>query len=227
MKNMRYRFLAAGLTLSLVISCASCGKKKTDESSAERIDEETVNSNGREGSSETSSNQPMTPEEIASHAHAVRWFDYFSREKGVEWGLKEEICIEDFPNVLFQWTTFADTYEFGSRIMATTDQGTEEILKESVILSVYFCDLTGDGKPELCSTVSFGSGFVDYHIIVYDYIEKKSYVLADRMKYDYILRADQGKLYVDKYANSVIENETPEETGLPMIKDGQLQFLSV
>jgi len=227
MKNMRYRFLAAGLTLSLLISCASCGKKKTDESSAERIDEETVNSNAREGSSETSSNQPMTPEEIASHAHAVRWFDYFSREKGVEWGLKEEICIEEIPDVLFQWTTFADTYEFGSRITATTDQGTEEILKESVILSVYFCDLTGDGKPELCSTVSFGSGFVDYHIIVYDYIEKKSYVLADRMKYDYILRADQGKLYVDKYANSVIENETPEETGIPMIKDGQLQFLSV
>lgn len=227
MKNMRYRFLAAGLALSLVISCASCGKKKTDESSAERIGEETVNSNGREGSSETSSNQPMTPEEIASLAHAVRWFDYFSREKGVEWGLKEEICIEEFPDVLFQWTTFADTYEFGSRITATTDQGTEEILKESVILSVYFCDLTGDGKPELCSTVSFGSGIVDYHIIVYDYIQKKSYVLADRMKYDYILRADQGKLYVDKYAYSVFENETPVETGIPMIKDGQLQFLSV
>ncbi|MBR5425575.1 MAG: hypothetical protein IK106_03535 [Clostridiales bacterium] len=224
---MRYRFLAAGLALSLVISCASCGKKKTDESSAERIDEETVNSNGREGSSEPSSNQPMTPEEIASLAHSVRWFDYFSREKSVEWGLKEEICIEEFPDVLFQWTTFADTYEFGSRITATTDQGTEEILKESVILSVYFCDLTGDGMPELCSTVSFGSGNVDYHIIVYDYIQKKSYVLKDRMKYDYILRADQGKLYVDKYAYSVFENETPEETGIPMIKDGQLQFLSV
>lgn len=227
MKNMRYRFLAAGLTLSLVISCASCGKKKTDESSAERIDEETVNSNAREGSSETSSNQPMTPEEIASLAYAVRWFDYYSREKGIEWGLEEEICIEEFPDVLFQWTTFADTYEFGSRITATTDQGTEEILKESVILSVYFCDLTGDGKPELCSTVAFGSGNVDYHIIVYDYIQKKSYVLNDRMKYDYILRADQGKLYVDKYAYSVFENETPVETGIPMIKDGQLQFLSV
>ncbi len=65
------------------------------------------------------------------------------------------------------------------------------------------------------------------YYIVNDYIQKKSYVLADRMKYDYILRADQGKLYVDKYANSVIENEIPEETGIPMIKDGQLQFLSV
>ena len=49
----------------------------------------------------------------------------------------------------------------------------------------------------------------------------------DRMQYDYILRSDQGKLYVDKYAYSVFENETPVETGIPMIKDGQLQFLSV
>lgn len=224
--NKWYRFLAAGLILSLMVSCSACGKKKTDESSVERADVGIENSSEKTGSSETSSKQPMTPEEIASRAHAVRWFDYYSREQGVEWGLKEEICIEEFPGVVFEWTTFSDTFEFGSRITATTDQGTEEVLTGSMILSVYFCDLTGDGKPEICSTVSFGSGIEDYHIIVYDYIQKTSYVLADRMKYDYILRAEQGKLYIDKYAYSVIENETPEETGVPMIKDGQLQMLS-
>lgn len=234
------------IVLAMVILCASVvasscsfskGTGNTDGTSADtissedgsvgKISEELGSGSERDISPEASSRVPMTPEEIASLAYAVRWFDYYSREKGIEWGLEEEICIEEFPDVLFQWTTFADTYEFGSRITATTDQGTEEILKESVILSVYFCDLTGDGKPELCSTVAFGSGNVDYHIIVYDYIQKKSYVLKDRMKYDYILRADQGKLYVDKYAYSVFENETPVETGIPMIKDGQLQFLSV
>jgi len=46
----------------------------------------------------------------------------------------------------------------------TSDREKENLLRKrgllagAAIWSVYFCDLTGDAKPELCSTVSFGSG---------------------------------------------------------------------
>ena len=234
------------IVLAMVILCvsvvaSSCsfskGTRNTDgtssdtfsseDGSVDKLNEGAGSGSGRDISPEASSRVPMTPEEIASLAYAVRWFDYYSREKGIEWGLEEEICIEEFPDVLFQWSTFSDAEEFGSKITATTDQGTEELYRESAILSVYFCDLTGDGKPELCSTASFGSGVVNYHIIVYDYAQKTSYILMDRMQYDYILRSDQGKLYIDKYAYSVFENETPVETGIPVIKDGQLLFVPI
>lgn len=34
------------------------------------------------------------------------------------------------------------------------------------IWNTYFCDLTGDGLPELCSTLSFGSGMIDSRTIL-------------------------------------------------------------
>ena len=58
------------------------------------------------------------------------------------------------------------------------------------IWNTYFCDLTGDGLPELCSTITFGSGIIDSRVIVYDYANGASYTLEDRGKYDYSLRLD-------------------------------------
>ena len=59
------------------------------------------------------------------------------------------------------------------------------------IWNTYFCDLTGDGLPDLCSTVTFGSGIIDSRIIVCDYANGESYTLEDRGKYDYSLRLDE------------------------------------
>jgi hypothetical protein len=68
------------------------------------------------------------------------------------------------------------------------------------IWNTYFCDLTGDGLPELCSTLSFGSGMIDNRVMIYDYANGVSYELSDRGYYDYSLRLDEadGRLYVDK-----------------------------
>ena len=65
------------------------------------------------------------------------------------------------------------------------------------IWSVYFYDLTGDGNPELCSTISFGSGIIDDRIIIYDYAGGASYELSDRGNFDYVLNMQEDSLIVE------------------------------
>ena len=68
------------------------------------------------------------------------------------------------------------------------------------IWNAYFCDLTGDGLPEVCSSLSMGSGMIDNRLLIYDYAIGTSYSMEDRGTYDYYLRWNQedGFLYVDK-----------------------------
>ena len=64
------------------------------------------------------------------------------------------------------------------------------------VWNVFLADLTNDGKPEFCATVSMGSGIVDTRIIVCDYAKGHTYQLAERMKYDYNLSIQEGKVMV-------------------------------
>ena len=84
------------------------------------------------------------------------------------------------------------------------------------IWSVYFYDLTGDGKPELCSTLSFGSGIVDDRIIIYDYAGGVSYELSDRGNFDYALNMQEDSLIVEKRV--YMQDE--------LVKSGELIFLN-
>ena len=84
------------------------------------------------------------------------------------------------------------------KLEAVTEEETLELVYGMPVWNVYFCDLTGDGKPELCSTISFGSGMIDTRIIVYDYAEKTSYELSDRGNFDYALQMRDGSLIGEK-----------------------------
>ena len=67
------------------------------------------------------------------------------------------------------------------------------------VWNAYFCDITGDGLPELCSSLSWGSGIVDNRVIICDYANGASYSLEERGSFDYTLRmGSDGLLYVDK-----------------------------
>ncbi|MBQ7982297.1 MAG: hypothetical protein IJ302_01915, partial [Clostridia bacterium] len=61
--------------------------------------------------------------------------------------------------------------------------------------NVFLHDLTGDGRPELCATVSWGSGVVDSHIVVYDYAAHQTYTLWERGVYDFRLEEEDHMLY--------------------------------
>ena len=63
--------------------------------------------------------------------------------------------------------------------------------------SFYTSDLTGDGYPELCFGMNFGSDVVDKRIVIVDYKTKQTiYTKQDRENYDYYLFLRDGVLCV-------------------------------
>lgn len=62
-----------------------------------------------------------------------------------------------------------------------------------------YCDITGDGKPDLCNSVTHGSGIVSTGIFVYDIENKQGYQLQDRGEYDYWFNSvKDGVVYIKK-----------------------------
>jgi beta-lactamase regulating signal transducer with metallopeptidase domain len=98
----------------------------------------------------------------------------------IAYDTEHELKLPEFPNEKFIGS--ADS------VMA----GTAELFSGMPIWNVYLADLTNDGKPEFCATVSFGSGIVDTHILVYDYAAGKMYTLWNRGYYDYRLSLEDG-----------------------------------
>ena len=143
----------------------------------------------------------------------VKWFDYVEAPEELPWeGYLETNCPE-FPDVTFRWS-------YGT-VRAVTKTGTVELYTGMPVWSVYFYDLTGDGLPELCSTLSYGSGLIDNRVRVYDYANGVCYELEDRGTYDYTLRLDNedGCLYVDKKIYDYFSNGSGE-----LVSSGRLTF---
>ena len=126
---------------------------------------------------------------IESEYGISKWFDCLHGDEMIIDGMRE-INLDEYPNVIFRW--------YSEKLEAVTEKETFTLFNGMPIWSVYFCDLTGDGKPELCSTISIGSGIVDNRIIIYDYAGDASYELSDRGKFDYVLNMQNGSLIVEK-----------------------------
>ncbi len=121
--------------------------------------------------------------------NAVKWFDCLHGDEMV-WDGRREINLDEFPGVTFRW--------FSEKLEAVTEKETITLYTGMPIWSVFFYDLNGDGKPELCSSTSFGSGLIDNRFIIYDYALGASYEMSDRGNYDYTLNLQNGKLIVEK-----------------------------
>ena len=147
---------------------------------------------------------------------AVRWVDSLNDPSKMPDTLATE--IPDYPGVTF-------SYSPGSITAAEPGEEPITLMQGMPIWNVYFCDLTGDGHPEICATYSFGSGIVDTRIVIYDYVNGASYELADRGRYDFTLQlGEDGGLYVEK-------TEYPRgqrvSWGRLAFRDGCLQLLPV
>lgn len=139
---------------------------------------------------------------------ATKWFDCLSGDEMI-WDGVREYDLDAFPGVTFRWSPL--------QLEAVTDEGIVTLYTGMPIWSVYFYDLTGDGKPELCSTLSYGSGIVDDRIIVYDYEAGVSYELSDRFHFDYVLRMQEDSLVVEK--REAMQGEIVETGELVFIND--------
>lgn len=115
-------------------------------------------------------------------AQVEKWFDYLEKPEITNWDGRLEIDLPEYPGVTFRC--------YPEKMEAVTENEITPLYTGMPIWNTYFCDLTGDGLPELCSTITFGSGIIDSRVIVYDYANGASYTLEDRGKYDYSLRLD-------------------------------------
>lgn len=142
----------------------------------------------------------------------IKWFDCLDGDEMVWDGIRE-YNLDEFSEVTFRW-------DYG-HLEAVTEEETVTLYTGMPIWSVYFYDLTGDDNPELCSTLSFGSGMIDNRIIVYDYTGGISYELSDRGKFDYVLNMQDGSLVVEK---RVYRQDELVESGELVFLDGTIQI---
>ena len=148
---------------------------------------------------------------VLTDAALTTWLDYRDASSELPWEKTKELTLDAFPSVTFCWTSGA--------VEAVENGKTRTLFSGMPVWNVYLTDLTGDGRPELCATVSFGSGVIDEHLIVYDYAEKQSYTLWDRMQFDYHLYSVDGVLYVGKMPYS---GDKQVDIGTLVMRDGVL-----
>ena len=153
---------------------------------------------------------------IADEVNSViEWFDYLENPDEMKWDGSLEIGLTEFPDVTFRWS-------YGE-MLAVKDGESTSLYTGMPIWNTYFCDLSGDGLPDLCSTISWGSGMIDNRVIIYDYANGVSYELSDRGYFDFTLRQDHqdGRLYVDK---TKYHTDELVETGRLVFKNNSIQI---
>ena len=145
----------------------------------------------------------------------IEWFDYLETPDEMKWDGSLEISLTEFPDVTFRWTS--------GEMLAVKGSKSTSLYTGMPIWNAYFCDLTGDGLPELCSSISWGSGMIDNRVIIYDYANGVSYELSDRGYFDFTLRFNEadGYLYVDKKKYNTDELV---ETGRLVFKNNSIQI---
>ena len=145
----------------------------------------------------------------------TEWFDYLETPDEMVWDGRLEINLPEFPGVTFRW--------YPEKMEAVTEEGIVPLFHGMPIWNTYFCDLTGDRIPDLCSTYTFGSGIIDSRIIIYDYAKGASYELSDRGYFDFTLRFNEadGYLYVDK---TKYNTDELVETGRLVFKNNCIQI---
>lgn len=137
-------------------------------------------------------------------------FDYFRTDK-MPWKETKEFTLLEFDGVTFKWSS-------GS-VTATKDGDEKGLFWGMPVWSVYLADLNGDGKREICSGVSMGSGIVDERVYAYDFANEKLYVLVDRFSNNYRLELVDGVLMYVKYPEPTPGSSGGEELSEPLALD--------
>lgn len=156
---------------------------------------------------------PETVAVISENASdgAVKCCDYYL-DGVIPQDTEEYYSADGIPGVTFRWTA--------NSVTAVSDEGENIIFNGMPVWNLYFCDLTGDGVPEICSCSSLGSGMINELISVYDYTSGDYYELNDRCMFDYSLLIRDGKLCAEKRFYS-LENGF-SDTGELHIREGRL-----
>ena len=115
------------------------------------------------------------------------WLDYYYSDD-MPWEESKTLILPEFPGVTFTWTS--------GDVTAAGGEDETILFWGMPVWNVYLLDLTGDGKPEFCATVSVGSGIVDERVVVCDYASGTLWELQDRAVRDYRLEQNGDLLQV-------------------------------
>ena len=112
-------------------------------------------------------------------------FDYF-HSNDMPWEETKEFALPEFSDAEFNWN-----YE---RIVTVKGGEETQLFWGMPVWGVYLADLNGDGKREICSTVSMGSGMIDERVYAYDLANGRLYTIQDRFNNNYRLELRGGVL---------------------------------
>ena len=179
---------------------------------------EDMGERGQPGSDDTGLRRLYQLEPV-SNSSVTRWFDYTDAPSEMSYEDELQIQLEEFPGVTFKYTPYDITAATSWKDSDTADK--EVLISGMPIWNAYFCDLTGDGKPEICSQVSYGSGIIDNRIIIFDFLNGISYKIEDRGIFDYYLGLQKGQLYVYKWDHN---QNLPVSSGRLKFKNRSMQI---
>lgn len=145
--------------------------------------------------------QSPRPTYVIDYEKVISPFEPFYNESdypsGLPTGIHVEFEMEEFEGVTFGWnhgTLY--TRVGGSEERKTVVGGTGVYALPGCL---YLCDLNGDGRREICTSISIGSGIVSHFIYILDYYNDKMYMLDERGERDYFLEKRDGELYLLSY----------------------------
>lgn len=128
------------------------------------------------------------------------WSD-FNPEKA-KFGNKSSFTVSELSNAVFKTDKENNSVYLDAVIKFDKENDSvyldgELLAKFFCITDIYLCDITGDGIPEMCFNIAFGSGLIDLRISAIDCSTGKTiFSLSDRGKHDYTFAEENGSLII-------------------------------
>ena len=113
------------------------------------------------------------------------WRDYYGDDEIYDIELTRE--IEDFPGTQFVWSA--------ASVGVTIANGVDPLILGFPVWNVFFCDVTGDGFDDICTTVSVNEDDAESdRIVIHDYQNNRGYEVADPGSFNFRLTEKNGEL---------------------------------
>lgn len=125
----------------------------------------------------------------------------FNPEKA-KFGNKSSFTVSELSNAVFKTDKENNSVYLDAVIKFDKENNSvyldgELLAKFFCITDIYLCDITGDGIPEMCFNIAFGSGLMDFRISAIDCSTGKTiFSLSDRGQHDYTFAEENGSLII-------------------------------
>lgn len=137
----------------------------------------------------------------------------FNPEKA-KFGNKSSFTVSELSNAVFKTDKENNSVYLDAVIKFDKENNSvyldgELLAKFFCITDIYLCDITGDGIPEMCFNIAFGSGLIDFRISAIDCSTGKTiFSLSDRGQHDYTFSEENGSLIIVERGGLLSDNVT-------------------